>query len=83
MRIHIKTAGLLGEYLPPGSARNRAQLDVEDGATPADVIASLGMPPDGRYLVALNGELVTERLRSATKLSEDDELSIMPPLKGG
>ncbi|MCH9020200.1 MAG: hypothetical protein IIA73_07540, partial [Proteobacteria bacterium] len=51
MKITIKTAGLLGKYLPPGSAGNDAELEVAEGATPRDVIAQLGMPLDASYLV--------------------------------
>ena len=37
MNITVRTAGLLGRYLPPGSAGNEARLDVDSGATPLDV----------------------------------------------
>ena len=83
MRINVRTTGLLGRYLPPGSASNRAQLEVSDGATPFDVIRHLGMPEDGAYLIALNGEVVPEAKRTEISLQADDKLSIMSPLKGG
>ena len=85
MQIEVKTAGLLGRYLPPGSARNRAQVDVPHGATPAAVIKVLGMPSDGSYLVSLNGSVVpsSERERQRQPLSSGDILAIMPPLRGG
>jgi thiamine biosynthesis protein ThiS len=83
MKISLKTAGTLGQYLPPGSARNNAQLDVADGSSPIDVIAKLGMPPADSYLVTLNGSIVPTAKRSECKLRDGDQLSIMPPLKGG
>ena len=83
MKISLKTAGLLGRYLPPGSAANFAELDVAQGATPIDVIKQLGMPLDGRYLVVLNGTSVPQGERSRRTLMESDSLVIMPPLKGG
>ena len=83
MKITVKTAGLLGKYLPAGSARNRAELEVSDRVTPADVMRQLGMPLDGNYLVALNGEVVPRDERTTRTLSENDHLSVMPPLKGG
>lgn len=83
MKITVITAGLLGKYLPAGSARNRAELKVAEKATPMDVMRQLGMPLDGNYLVALNGEVVLRGERSTRTLNENDQLSVMPPLKGG
>ncbi len=83
MKIRVRTAGLLGKYLPPGSAGNAAEIDVDDGATPADVIDRLGMPPDASYLVTLNGESLPRAERAVRALAANDDLAIMPPLKGG
>ena len=83
MKITLKTAGLLGRYLPPGSAANFADLDVAQGATPTDVIKQLGMPLDGRYLIVVNGTSIPQGERSSRVLAESDSLVIMPPLKGG
>jgi sulfur carrier protein ThiS len=83
IRISIRTAGTLGRYLPSGSAQNTATLDVAEGATPADVMAQLGMPGDGSYLVVLNGKGVPKAERATRCLAEDDDLAIMPPLRGG
>lgn len=83
MKVRVKTAGLLGGYLPPGSARNRAVIRVEAGATPLDVMRMLGMPLGDRYLVSLNGSVVRQAERGTRVLDEDDQLAIMPPLKGG
>lgn len=83
MKISLKTAGTLGQFLPPGSARNNAQLELPDGASPIDVIVKLGMPPADSYLVTLNGAIVPTVQRAACTLKEGDQLSVMPPLKGG
>jgi len=83
MRIHVKTAGLLGKYLPQGSERNRAELDVADGSTPIDVMQQLGVPLEGRYLISVNGTALPVDARAGHRLAEDDSLAIMPPLSGG
>ncbi len=83
MKLAIRTGGLLGKYLPSGSARNSAEIDLPDGMTAADVIARLGMPPDGSYLVIHNGSAVPRAARDTCTLADGDELAIMPPLKGG
>jgi sulfur carrier protein ThiS len=82
MRISVRTAGLLGEYLPAGSQANRAELEVAEGATPLDVMAQLGFPA-GAYLVSVNGTAIPTAQRAATKLRDGDDLALMPPLKGG
>lgn len=83
MKITVKTAGLLGKHLPPGHSANEAEIDVPDEITPEGVIKHLGMPIEANYLVALNGAVVPKSDRNTRKLTENDKLSIMPPLKGG
>ena len=83
MRISVRTAGNLGKYLPAGSEQNRADLEVADGATPIDVLGQLGMPLDGSYLISVNGTAVNKAARPEHKLAENDDLAIMPPLRGG
>ena len=83
IKIQLKTGGLLGEYLPAGSARNTAEVTVDDDATPLDVMKQLGIPMEDNYLVSLNDSVVTRKERSSQPLAENDRLVIMPPLKGG
>ena len=83
MKINIKTAGLLGKYLPAGSERNKAELEVAEGTTPIDVMRQLGMPLEASYLVSLNGSALPKAERQTRALAADDTLAIMPPLKGG
>jgi len=79
----VRTAGTLGEYLPPGAERNRAVIEVADDATPHAVMRQLGLPMENQYLVSLNGSAVMSAERDRTVLAADDELAIMPPLRGG
>ena len=67
MRVSIKTGGLLGKHLPPGSDGNRADIEVPDGATPLEVIAQLGMPEDWTYLVIHNGAAVPKAERGTLR----------------
>jgi sulfur carrier protein ThiS len=83
MKLAIRTGGLLGKYLPAGSARNAAELELPEGTTAAGAIARLGMPPEGSYLVIHNGTAVPRDARVDCRLADGDELAIMPPLKGG
>ena len=83
MKITVRTAGNLGKYLPPGSEQNRAELEVSEGASPIDVLAKLGMPIDGSYLISVTGSALPKAERPGYRLAEDDDLAIMPPLRGG
>ena len=83
MRITVKTGGMLGQYLPSGSEANRAELDIEEGTTPRDVMEKLGFPAERTYMVILNGTVVPKAERGTRVLAADDELSVLPPLKGG
>ena len=83
MHIIVRTAGLLGRYLPPGSAGNEARIEVGAGSTPLDIMRRLELPEDDRYLIMLNGQVVPAAQRPSVQLSDGDDLGIFPPLKGG
>ena len=83
MKITVRTAGLLGKHLPPGSDKNQAELEIDEGATAIDVMTRLGFPLDQSYLVSLNGTALPKAERGVRTLAENDNLAIMPPLKGG
>ncbi len=83
MNIQVRTGGLLGEHLPKGSSRNRADLEVAAPATPHTVMTQLGIPTDKPYLVAVNGKVVPPSALASQPLGPGDELSILPALRGG
>jgi len=83
IKIEVRTTGLLSDYLPAGSKKNAAQIEVDDNATPVDVMKQLDMPVEENYLVSLNGTVVPRSQRSTQTLSEDDCLAIMSPIKAG
>ncbi|MEE8445447.1 MAG: MoaD/ThiS family protein [Alphaproteobacteria bacterium] len=83
MKITVRTSGLLDRYLPQGAQDGTAAIEIAEGATVADVMARLGMPGDGKYLVIANDATVREAERAAHVLADGDTLAIVPPLKGG
>ena len=54
-----------------------------EDATPIDVLMQLGMPLEARYLISVNGTVLPKAERPRHRLCEDDDLAIMPPLRGG
>jgi sulfur carrier protein ThiS len=79
MRVTVALFGHHSRLLPPGSSGNSASIEVDEGATVADVLDALGVPPDGRSYVQLNG--MREELSAA--LQAGDEVRVIVPLGGG
>jgi len=78
----VKVTGVLEDHLPPNSSNPR-ELDVKTDATPMDVVRHLRIPAADRYLIAVNGDVVPQSEHALRTLGENDNISIMPPLKGG
>ena len=83
MRISIKAAAALREFLPEGAIRGKVELDVEAGSTPADIISLLGIPDDRRLMVILDGAMVTRPELNVIQLQEAQTLSLNPPIQAG
>jgi sulfur carrier protein ThiS len=79
MTIKVMLFGHHARLLPPGTSGNATSVDFEDGSTITDVLDALGVPPDGRSYVQLNG---TRADLSAT-LADGDEVRVIVPLGGG
>jgi sulfur carrier protein len=63
---------------------NGEERSVGDGATVADIVASLGRPRGARGVaVAVNGEVVVRSEWSGTKLTENDRVEVLEAIGGG
>lgn len=83
MKIRFKLFASLGQYLPESAQRNEIELEVAEGATPAEIIASFQLPPKLVHLVLVNGAYIAPEHRNQQHLSEGDALAIWPPIAGG
>ncbi len=83
MRITLKLYATLSEHLPPGAVRNVATLEVDAGASVAEVVERLALPRHLVHLVLVNGAYVPPEARADTRLVEGDALAIWPPVAGG
>ncbi len=83
MRITVKLFALLDRYLPPGAHENQADLEVADDATPASVMAQLGLPRGNCHLVLINGVFTQPGEIDRARLQPGDALAIWPPVAGG
>lgn len=79
MTIQLALFAYLSRYQPDGlGGRSARPIELDDGATVADVIALLGLPDEPR-VVFVNG-LHAEDDRV---LVDGDRLAIFPPVAGG
>jgi len=80
--LSVKTTGLLGKYLPPGSARNLGDVELPDSSNVTALLDQLAIP-DGRCLVTVNGELIQKEEFPSTTLAATDKVVLMAPLTAG
>lgn len=79
MRVEIVCFGAMREYLPASATGNRAQLEVGEDASIADLMDSLHAPHALAHAVLIDGG----RADLSSRLSEGAEVTLMPPFAGG
>ncbi len=82
MKVRLRVSGAFAKYLPDGGQDSRADVQMDDGATPQLIMSRLGFP-DGAYLISVNGTAVPKSERATKALEDGDELAILVPLRGG
>jgi molybdopterin synthase sulfur carrier subunit len=79
MRVTVRLHATLRRFLPAGASNNVVTVEVAAGATVADVVARLGIPP-GHAKMIVSGD---ECLEPASVVRDGQELDLFPPLAGG
>ena len=75
MQVRLKLMGILKDKAPDGGS-----IELADGATIENVLQQLEIPVDSVQVFTVNGSLIRDR---SHVLSEDDELTVLPPVGGG
>lgn len=83
MKITLKLFATLGDLLPDGARANAAEVEVDDKATPHQVIDQFKVPRGMAHLVLLNGVYVDKEQRDELVIKPDDVLAVWPPVAGG
>jgi len=68
----------LRKYTSPGETGSR-RCRLPAGATVADLVAELGIPPGELMTVGVNGELAA----TGTVLGDGDDVALFSPMEGG
>jgi DNA-3-methyladenine glycosylase I len=79
MKVSAVCFGQMREFLPADAEGNRATLELEDAARVLDLVHSLGAPERLVYVLLVNGE----RGQLDHRLTDGDEVTLMPPYTGG
>ncbi len=83
MKLKVKLFATLRNKLPPDSNGEYTELDVEEGTTAEQVIATLEIPPQLAHLVMIDGyHLLPEEIKNRG-LKPGEVLAIIPPIAGG
>ena len=75
MQVSVKLMGVLKDKMPASGS-----LELTEGATIDDALRALEIPAENVQVFTVNGSLERDRGRA---LSQDDELSVIPPVGGG
>lgn len=79
MRVQVKVFATLRRYVGSAVSGIPFQVDLPDGATVADLIEQLNLPPEEVKLAFVNA-----RAREKDwHLAAGDEVGIFPPIGGG
>ncbi len=83
MQVTVKLFGALRQYLPAGSGFNSCELTTAEGPMLNQLLELLPIPDHKPYLVILNDEKINKQEYPSTRVEENDEVVLLPPIKGG
>ncbi|GBD26072.1 hypothetical protein HRbin30_01399 [bacterium HR30] len=79
MRVQVRLHASLRKYLPPDALDDTVVVELKPGATVADAIAALRIPPNHAKIAVVDGK----QSDLEAPLEEGQQLSLFPPLAGG
>jgi sulfur carrier protein ThiS len=83
MEISVTLFGGLRHFLPAGSSFNKCKIAVDEGASLKSLLQRIPIPADKPYLVIVNDEKVSREAYAETIIQTDDDIVLLPPIKGG
>ena len=83
MEVSVTLFGGLRHFLPAGSSFNKCKIALDDGGSLEALLAKLPIPADKPYIVILNDERVARETYADVTVSADDDVVLLPPIKGG
>ena len=83
MKLRVKLYASLKPYLPKGTPKNEADIEINQGASVQSVLDGFNMPEGLYKLVLVNGVFITPEARAGHIFAENDVFAVWPPVAGG
>ncbi len=83
MKISITLFGGLRQYLPAGSGYNNCDIEVDEGVSLQTLLAKIPIPDGKPFLVMHNDTRITPEQYAELNIASDDQVVLLPPIKGG
>jgi sulfur carrier protein ThiS len=83
MDISVTLFGGLRHFLPAGSSFNKCKIGIDQGASLEVLLKQIPIPEAKPYIVILNDEKVARESYAEITIQADDEVVLLPPIKGG
>jgi sulfur carrier protein ThiS len=85
VRVSVSLVGILQEYYPGAIDTEHGPVvqEAAPGTTVRAFISALGVPDELEYFIMVNGERVDQAAAQARALEDNDDVVLVPVLKGG
>lgn len=79
MAVHIKLSASLRRHIESYDPYQGIDMDMRPGLTVAEVMANLGIPPEGVKIIMINGR----HAKIDQSVADGDRLGLFPAVGGG
>ena len=83
MDVSVTLFGGLRHFLPAGSSFNKCTIKIDDGSRLEALLRLLPIPPEKKFIVIINDQKVSREDYADIAIKGDDEVVLLPPIKGG
>ena len=83
MDISVTLFGGLRHFLPAGSSFNKCKIGIDQGESLEALLKQVPIPEAKPYIVILNDERIARERYSEVTIQAQDEVVLLPPIKGG
>ncbi len=83
MRIRVRLVSWVARRPAALGGRDEGSIEIAEGATAADLFATLDLGTDEPYVTLVNDDTVRASARANLRLADNDLFTVLPPIEGG